>query len=73
MLAIMLLVGRSDPPVRTASAPASPQVPNTDRVRDFQERLRQTEAQALREAQAVAVTPAPAMTGFQRAAECASA
>ena len=65
MLAIMLLVGRSDPPVRTTSAPAAAQVPSTDRVRDYQERLRAMEAQALREAQAAAVTPAPAMTGFQ--------
>jgi type IV secretion system protein VirB10 len=65
MLAIMLLVGRSDPPVRTTTAPAAAQEPSTDRVRDYQERLRAMEAQALREAQAAAVTPAPAMTGFQ--------
>jgi type IV secretion system protein VirB10 len=65
MLAIMLLVGRSDPPVRTTSAPAAAQTPNTDRVRDYQERLRAMEAQALREAQSAAVTPAPATMGFQ--------
>ena len=65
MLAIMLLVGRSDPPVRTASAPAAAPAPSTDRVRDYQERLRAVEAEALREAQAAAVTPAPVMTGFQ--------
>jgi type IV secretion system protein VirB10 len=65
MLAIMLLVGRSDPPVRTAGAPATAQTPNTDRVRDYQERLRAVEAEALREAQAASATPAPAMTGFQ--------
>jgi type IV secretory pathway VirB10-like protein len=65
MLAIMLLVGRSDPPVRTTSAPAAAQTPNTDRVRDYQERLRAMEAQALREAQAATGTPAPAMMGFQ--------
>ena len=64
MLAIMLLVGRSDPPLRTTSAPAAAPAPSTDRVRDYQERLRAMEAEALREAQA-AVTPAPAMTGFQ--------
>jgi type IV secretory pathway VirB10-like protein len=65
MLAIMLLVGRSDPPVRTTSAPAAAQTPNTDRVRDYQERLRAMEAQALREAQSASVTPAPATMGFQ--------
>src|SRR5687767_7541273 len=64
MLAIMLLVGRSDPPVRTTSAPAAAPIPSTDRVRDYQERLRAMEAQALREAQTAAVTPAPATTGF---------
>ena len=57
MLAIMLLVGRSDPPVRTTTAPAAAQTPSTDRVRDYQERLRAMEAQALREAQAAAVAP----------------
>jgi type IV secretory pathway VirB10-like protein len=65
MLAIMLLVGRSDPPVRTAPAPNATQAPSADRVRDYQERLRTLEAQALREAQAAAITPAPATTGFQ--------
>jgi type IV secretion system protein VirB10 len=65
MLAIMLIVGRSDPPVRTTTAPAAAQAPSTDRVRDYQERLRAMEAQALREAQAAVVTPAPAITGFQ--------
>jgi len=72
MLAIMLLVGRSDPPVRTTSAPAAAQSPSTDRVRDYQERLRAMEAQALREAQAASVTPAPAMMGFQDAASQAT-
>jgi type IV secretory pathway VirB10-like protein len=65
MLAIILLVGRSDPPVRTTSAPAAAQAPSTDRVRDYQERLRAMEAQALREAQSASVTPAPATMGFQ--------
>jgi type IV secretion system protein TrbI len=64
MLAIMLLVGRSHPPVRTTTAPAAAPMASTDRVRDYQERLRAMEAQALREAQTAAVTPAPAMTGF---------
>src|SRR5262245_21982747 len=65
MLAIMLLVGRSDPPVRTTSSPAAAQAPSNDRVRDHQERLRAMEAQALREAQAATGTPAPAAMGFQ--------
>jgi type IV secretion system protein VirB10 len=65
MLAIMLLVGRSDAPVRTTPAPATSQAPSADRVRDYQERLRAMEAQALREAQSASVTPAPAMMGFQ--------
>ena len=64
MLAIMLLVGRSDPPVRTTSAPVAAPMPSTDRVRDYQERLRAMEAQALREAQAAGGTQAPPMTGF---------
>jgi type IV secretion system protein VirB10 len=65
MLAIMLLVGRSEAPVRTTPAPTAEQVPSADRVRDYQERLRAMEAQALRETQATAGTPAPTMMGFQ--------
>src|ERR687896_148228 len=65
MLAIMLLVGRSDPPARTAPAAAAAQAPSADRVRDYQERLRALEAQALREVQSAGVTPAPATLGFQ--------
>jgi len=60
MLAIMLVVGRPDPPARSAPAPAATDVPSADRVRDYQDRLRAMEAQALREAQAAAMTPAPA-------------
>lgn len=65
MLAIMFLVGRSDPPARTGPAPAAAQAPSADRVRDYQERLRTLEAQALREAQAATATPAPATMGFE--------
>ena len=39
MLAIMLLVGRSDPPVRTTTAPAAAQAPTADRVRDYPSRF----------------------------------
>lgn len=59
MLAIMLVVGRPEPPARTTSAPATTSAPSADRVRDYQERLRALEAQALREAQA-SQAPAPA-------------
>ena len=40
MLAIMLLVGRPDPPARNVPSPAAAQAPSADRVRDYQERLR---------------------------------
>jgi type IV secretion system protein VirB10 len=57
MLAIMLIVGRPDPPARPAAATAPPPVPSADRVRDYQDRLRAVEAQALRDAQASAPAP----------------
>ena len=63
MLAIMLIVGRPDPPPRPAQAAAPAQAPSADRVRDYQDRLRLLEAQALREAQMAGVTqpePGPA-------------
>jgi type IV secretory pathway VirB10-like protein len=63
MLAIMLIVGRPDPPARPATTTAPAQAPSADRVRDYQDRLRLLEAQALRDAQAPApaqnVQPAP--------------
>lgn len=52
MLVIILVVGRPEPPARQAAA-APPQNPNADRVRDYQDRLRALEAQALRDAAAV--------------------
>jgi type IV secretion system protein VirB10 len=58
MLAIMLIVGRPDPPPRPAQAVAQSQTPSADRVRDYQDRLRLLEAQALRDAQPDAVAPA---------------
>src|SRR5512134_2790331 len=61
MLAIMLIVGRPDPPPRPTQAAAPAQAPSADRVRDYQDRLRLLEAQALREAQTAGVTqPEPA-------------
>src|SRR5262249_12652893 len=51
MLAIMLIVGRPAPAARPAPvATAAAQPPSGDRVRDFQDRLRFLEAQALRDA-----------------------
>ena len=51
MLAIMLLVGRPDPPARPPQAAAASQATSAERVRDYQDRLRLLEAQALRDAQ----------------------
>lgn len=58
MLAIMLIVGRPDPPPRPAQAAAPVQAPSADRVRDYQDRLRLLESQALHEAQMATVAPA---------------
>jgi type IV secretion system protein VirB10 len=61
MLAIMLIVGRPDPPPRPAQAAATAQTPSADRVGDYRDRLRLLEAQALRESQMAGVTqPEPA-------------
>ena len=57
MLAIMLIVGRPDPPARPAATTAPVQAPSADRVRDYQDRLRLLDAQAMRDAQLA--TPAP--------------
>lgn len=57
MLAIMLIVGRPDPPARPAAAAATAVAPNADRLRDYQERMRMLEAQALQDAQAAAGAP----------------
>src|SRR5215510_8468618 len=63
MLAIMLIVGRPDPPARPAQAAAPVQQPSADRVRDYQDRLRLLEAQAMRDAQAA--SPAPGVQPVQ--------
>ncbi len=57
MLAIMLIVGRPNPPARPAATAAPAQPPSADRVRDYQDRLRMLEAQALRDAQDAGPTP----------------
>ena len=53
------------PPARNVPSPAAAQAPSADRVRDYQERLRALEAQALREAQA-AGAPTPVVPIFDR-------
>ena len=64
MLAIMLIVGRPDAPARPASA-APAQAPNADRVRDYQDRLRAMEAQAMRDSQTAALAPGSAPVSYQ--------
>lgn len=49
---VILLVGQPEPPTGATTALVSPQTPNADRVRDYQDRLRMLEGQALRELQA---------------------
>jgi type IV secretory pathway VirB10-like protein len=56
MLAIMLIVGRPQAPVRPGT-PTVQQSPATDRVREYQDRLRALEAQALADAQAASSAP----------------
>src|SRR5689334_9800917 len=65
MLAVILFTGRAEPPPRTAAVPTSaPAQPNTDRVRDYQDRLRILESRAAQEARADALAQpqAPALT-----------
>src|SRR5436190_15611333 len=63
MLAIMLIVGRPDPPPRPATTATPAQAPSADRVRDYQDRLRLLDAQAMRDAQVAA--PAPSVQPVQ--------
>src|SRR5262245_13941212 len=57
MLLIMLVVGRPDAPARPAQTTAPAQPPSADRVRDYQDRVRILEAQALKDAQAPDAVP----------------
>ena len=71
MLAIMLIVGRPEPqtPKAAAAAPTTTPVQSADRVREYQERLRFAEAQALAQTQAPAeptVSRTPTDTFAQR-------
>lgn len=51
ILLVILLVGQPEPPAARTPAATTPQTPNADRVRDYQDRLRTLEAQALRDLQ----------------------
>src|SRR5262249_57718304 len=65
MLAVILFTGRAEPPARTTAVPTSaPAQPNTDRVRDYQDRLRILESRAAQEARADALgqPQAPTLT-----------
>jgi type IV secretion system protein VirB10 len=65
MLMVILFTGRAEPPVRSAAVPTSaPPQPNTDRVRDYQDRLRILESRAAQEARADALAQpqAPVLT-----------
>ena len=65
MLMVILFTGRAEPPARSAAVPTSaPAQPNTDRVRDYQDRLRILESRAAQEARADAIAQqqAPALT-----------
>ena len=60
MVAIILIAGRPEPPAKTASVGATTQAPpNADRVRDYQDRLRELEARTALEAQAPPPAPSP--------------
>ena len=53
MLLIIVLTGRPDAPAPVRTAPTPLQTASPDRVRDYQDRLRLLEAQAVQEAQAI--------------------
>jgi type IV secretion system protein TrbI len=60
MLVMMLVVGRPSAPERPAPGPTvAAQTPSSDRVRDYQARLKAAEERALAEVQAAEQTPVP--------------
>src|SRR5512138_1896445 len=67
MLVIIFVAGRPNAPSPRATAPAPPTTRNTDRVRDYQDRLRALEAQAVQEEQAATApaTQQPTAPGAQ--------
>src|SRR5262249_5155104 len=63
MPAVILFTARAEPPARTTAVPTSaPPQPNTDRVRDYQDRLRILESRAAQEARADALAQPQAPT-----------
>ncbi|MGE3844339.1 MAG: TrbI/VirB10 family protein [Vicinamibacterales bacterium] len=64
MLGIIFLTGQPNPPVRMTQTAASAAPPSSDRVREYQERLRMLDEQAARDAQQAALqATAPPMSG----------
>lgn len=61
MVGIIVLTGRPDAVERTVTATTTPQPPNPDRVRDFQDRLRVFDTRSALDAQAVPPTASPAV------------
>lgn len=60
MLAIIVLTGRSEPPTAPVGGHAAPvAAPDADRLREYQERLRQLSEQARRQSAAPPSNPAP--------------
>src|SRR5258708_957374 len=57
MIAIIFATGRPEAPVRAVTAATNAPAPNQDRLREYQDRLRATEARAAQEAQVAALTP----------------
>lgn len=57
MILIIFVVGRPEPPARSAPTTAAPPEPNPERVRDYQDRLRALDARVAREAQAASLMP----------------
>ena len=51
ILLIILVTGQTEPPANRTPTQAAPLAPNPDRLRDYQERLREMEARQAREAQ----------------------
>lgn len=57
MIAIIVATGRPEAPVRAVPAATAAATPNPDHLREYQDRLRATEARAAQEAQVAALTP----------------
>ena len=65
MLLIIVMTGRPDAPTPVRSAATPPQTASPDLVRDYQDRLRLLEAQAVQEAQAMPLTEPPLPPSFE--------